>query len=88
MNEMNAANGGRLKFKGKIDRASVPKAAVRVATAAAGKRRGKLGSSFCLPFLLPSSPFCGWVPLGKLTEYPSKLRPMRSYAYVLIAPSG
>ena len=38
VNEIKAANGGRLKFKGKIDRASVPKAAVRVVTASAGEK--------------------------------------------------
>ncbi len=29
VDEIKAANGGRLKFKGKIDRASVPKQALR-----------------------------------------------------------
>ena len=38
VNEIKAANGGRLKFKGKIDRASVPKAAVRVVTASTGEK--------------------------------------------------
>lgn len=38
VNEIKAANGGRLKFKGKIDRASVPKVAVRVAAAVAGEK--------------------------------------------------
>ena len=38
VNEIKAANGGRLKFRGKIDRASVPKGAVRVVTAGAGEK--------------------------------------------------
>jgi hypothetical protein len=38
VDEIKAANGGRLKFRGKIDRASVPKAAVRVVTAGAGEK--------------------------------------------------
>jgi len=38
VNEIKAANGGRLKFKGKIDRTSVPKTAVRVAAAGGGEK--------------------------------------------------
>ena len=38
VDEIKAANGGRLKFRGKIDRASVPKGAVRVVTAGSGEK--------------------------------------------------
>ncbi len=37
VDEIKAANGGRLKFKGKIDRNSVPKNALRAAGAAGAK---------------------------------------------------
>ncbi len=37
VDEIKAANGGRLKFRGKIDRGSVPKGALRAAAAAGTK---------------------------------------------------
>ena len=38
VNEIKAGNGGRLKFRGKIDRASVPKTAVRVVAVSPGEK--------------------------------------------------
>jgi len=38
VDEIKAANGGRLKFRGKIDRSSVPKGALRVPATSAGEK--------------------------------------------------